>query len=124
MTSLQHSGYRIHREVFDTDEIAHLRSEADRVATEAGSACVRHLNARSYVFQDLSISKKNLRSNLIMRIFAPSAPFSSIKPLLKTGLSHGTRVWPSAQSKKYPPRDTALGVTKTESPTYSLRSHC
>ena len=58
MTSLQHSGYRIHREVFDTDEIEHLRSEADRVATEAGSACVRHLNARSYVFQDLSISKK------------------------------------------------------------------
>lgn len=58
MTSFTHAGFRIHREVFDSDEILHLRCEADRVAAEADSVCVRHLNDLSPAFRKLSISKK------------------------------------------------------------------
>jgi hypothetical protein len=56
MTVLSQSGFQIERGVFSADEIGELRSEADRVAKEAGSVCVRHLNARSGLFTRLSCS--------------------------------------------------------------------
>jgi len=58
MNSLAQNGYQIHRGVFGDDEIELLRREADRVASEAGTACVRHLSDRSIVFRDLSLKAK------------------------------------------------------------------
>lgn len=58
MTSLANHGYEIHREIFTSDEIVFLKNEADRVATEIGSVCVRHLRDRSIIFRELSISEK------------------------------------------------------------------
>lgn len=75
MKHLIQDGFEIHRGVFSIDEIEALRKEADRVATEAGSACVRNLNARSEVFRELSDSPK------LREIFA-SAPFSTVRSLL------------------------------------------
>lgn len=57
------------------DEIEALRTEADRVAAEAGSACVRNLNARSDVFRELSRSPK-------LREILPKAAFSTVRSLL------------------------------------------
>lgn len=56
MTVLSQSGYQIVRGVFSADEIGEFRAEADRVAREAGSVCVRHLNGRSELFTRLSCS--------------------------------------------------------------------
>lgn len=56
MTVLSQSGYQIVRGVFSANEIHEFRAEVDRVATEAGSVCVRHLNARSDLFTRLSLS--------------------------------------------------------------------
>jgi hypothetical protein len=52
------SGFHIVRKVFSADEIGELRAEADRVASEAGSVCVRHLNGRSELFTRLSFSDR------------------------------------------------------------------
>lgn len=56
MVLLSQSGFQIVRKVFSADEIGELRAEADRVASEAGSVCVRHLNGRSDLFTRLSCS--------------------------------------------------------------------
>lgn len=58
MTSLKQHGYSIHRGLFGNDEIELLRREADGVAIEAGSACVRHLRDRSDIFRKLSLKAK------------------------------------------------------------------
>lgn len=58
MNSLPQDGFEIHRGVLSASEIEILRREADRVATEVGSACVRNLNSRSGMFRELSVSKK------------------------------------------------------------------
>jgi len=58
MTLFSQSGYQIVRGVFSADEIGEFRAEADRVANEAGSVCVRHLNARSDLFTRLSFSDR------------------------------------------------------------------
>lgn len=58
MTSLIEQGYQIHRGVFGDDEIELLRQQADRIASEAGTACVRHLRDRSCVFRELSLKAK------------------------------------------------------------------
>ncbi len=68
-------GVEIHRGVLSLEEIEALREEADRVATEAGSACVRNLNARSELFRELSNSTK------LKEIF-PGAQLSMVRSLL------------------------------------------
>jgi ectoine hydroxylase-related dioxygenase (phytanoyl-CoA dioxygenase family) len=60
MTPLNQHGFDIHRGVFAEEEIHMLREEADRVATAAGSACVRHLRDRSGMFRDLARSPEIL----------------------------------------------------------------
>lgn len=56
--SLTHHGYQIHRGIFGNEEIEYLRREADRIASQAGSACVRRLNDLSAAFRELSVSGK------------------------------------------------------------------
>jgi hypothetical protein len=75
MTSLIQDGFEIHRSVFSVAEIEALREEADRIAAEAGSACVRNLNARSEVFREISNSSK-------MREIFPQTAFSTVRSLL------------------------------------------
>lgn len=70
MTSLVHQGYEIHRAIFTSDEINLLRKEADRVASEASSACVRNLRNRSALFHELSVSPK-IRSLLLTTELRP-----------------------------------------------------
>lgn len=60
MDSLIQRGFQIHPAVFAEEEIHALRREADRVAAEAGSACVRHLRERSGIFRDLARSPEIL----------------------------------------------------------------
>jgi hypothetical protein len=55
--SLATDGYEIHRALLTDAEVAELRREADIVADAAGSACVRHLRARSMRFDSLSASE-------------------------------------------------------------------
>lgn len=52
---LEEDGYKIIRSVFGEDEILEMRSEADRIAKDAGTACVRHLRAQSNLFRDLAL---------------------------------------------------------------------
>lgn len=60
MRSLARKGFQLHPGVFADDEIHLLRQEADRVASEAGSVCVRHLRGHSGIFRDLARSSKIL----------------------------------------------------------------
>lgn len=75
MRSLSQDGFEIHRGVFSVDEIGAMQEEADRVATEAGSACVRNLNARSELLRELSNSPK-------LREIFPSVLLSTVRSLL------------------------------------------
>lgn len=75
MKSLTQDGFEIHRGVFCAEEVEALRQEADRVASEAGSACVRNLNSRSELFRNLSNSTK-------LREIFPNAQFSMVRSLL------------------------------------------
>jgi ectoine hydroxylase-related dioxygenase (phytanoyl-CoA dioxygenase family) len=58
MNSLIRYGFQMHPGVFAEDEIHLLREEADRVAADAGSACVRRLCERSDMFRDLARSSE------------------------------------------------------------------
>ncbi|MEM7383867.1 MAG: phytanoyl-CoA dioxygenase family protein [Verrucomicrobiota bacterium] len=49
--ALRNEGFSIRRNVVDPGLLEELRKEADRVATEAESVCVRHLRSRSPVFR-------------------------------------------------------------------------
>ncbi len=49
-------GFLIHQGVLGSRIIAELAEEADRVAKEAGSACVRHLRSRSECFLNFATS--------------------------------------------------------------------
>lgn len=60
MNSLARQGFQIHPGVFGAEEIRQLREEADRVASVAGSACVRHLRDRSGLLRDLARSPRIL----------------------------------------------------------------
>ena len=60
MNSLIRHGFQMHPGVFAEDEILALRHEADRVAADAGSACVRHLRDHSGMFRELARSSKIL----------------------------------------------------------------
>ena len=53
-------GYSIQLEVLRGEEVAAFAEEADRVAKEAGSACVRHLRERSELFRKFAKSDKLL----------------------------------------------------------------
>ncbi len=53
-------GYEIHRKVICHDRLEILRQEADRVADQAGKACVRHLRSHSTLFDSLSTSEELL----------------------------------------------------------------
>jgi len=59
-TNVKTDGYEIHRSILSPSEIKHLRLEADRVAIQAGKACVRHLREASNLFDTLSMSDKLL----------------------------------------------------------------
>lgn len=48
------AGFAIERNVFPPEEIEELRAEADRVASEAASTCVRHIRNRSPIFARLA----------------------------------------------------------------------
>jgi len=60
MANIKSDGYEIHQSIVDQDELAYLRLEADRAASEAGKACVRHLRSSSDIFDSLSTSEKLL----------------------------------------------------------------
>ena len=53
---LSEFGYQIYRSVCDSSELASLRLEADSVARDAGTVCVRHLRKRSEIFRSLACS--------------------------------------------------------------------
>jgi len=53
---LERDGFSIRRSVVGPSAIAALRAEADRVASVAGSACVRRIRERSPVFSALALS--------------------------------------------------------------------
>lgn len=55
---IRQDGFEICRGVFTAEEIASLRTEADRISREAGSACVRNPRSRSAMFAALSESPK------------------------------------------------------------------
>ena len=59
-SNIKTHGYEIHRSIANSYELAQLRLEADRVASQAGKACVRHLRAISSIFNTLSTSEKIL----------------------------------------------------------------
>jgi len=52
------AGYAIHPAVIGEPELEGLRSEAERVAALAGSACVRHLRSRSALFAGLAMDDR------------------------------------------------------------------
>jgi ectoine hydroxylase-related dioxygenase (phytanoyl-CoA dioxygenase family) len=54
--SLLSYGYSIHKSVVPEIDLELLRAEADRLANEAGSSCVRHLRSRSEIFHRLAFS--------------------------------------------------------------------
>lgn len=56
-SSLNSDGYSIRRAVVGEDQLTLFREEADRVAGEAGSSCVRHLRRRSELFDELAHSE-------------------------------------------------------------------
>lgn len=125
MRSFTQDGFEIHRGVFSADEIGTLREEADRVATEAGSACVRNLNARSEVFRKLSNSSK-------LREIFPRAPLSAVRSLLfdKTPQENWPVAWHQdltiATSSEIPcegygPWTVKDGVTHAHAPTELLQ---
>lgn len=58
MNHLSQHGFEIQPGVFPAHEIHLLRIEADRVASMAGSACVRHLCDHSGVFRNLAVSSE------------------------------------------------------------------
>ncbi|MGJ8641093.1 MAG: phytanoyl-CoA dioxygenase family protein [Opitutaceae bacterium] len=58
MNYLQTEGFELIRGVFSHDEVYRMRKEADRVATVAGAACVRHLRDKSKEFDQLAVSER------------------------------------------------------------------
>jgi hypothetical protein len=70
---LERHGFAIRRSVVGPSVIAALRAEADRVASTAGSACVRRLRERSPIFAVLALSP-----NLAGLIPPSSQPVRSI----------------------------------------------
>ncbi|MEO1087014.1 MAG: phytanoyl-CoA dioxygenase family protein, partial [Acidobacteriota bacterium] len=52
--TIEVDGAEIHRRVFDRVELEALRQEADRVARRSESVCVRHLQQRSEIFDQLA----------------------------------------------------------------------
>lgn len=70
------NGYAIVRNVFSQAEVARFREEADRVAAEAGTACVRHLRSKSTLFDALARSRQLL--DLIPQPAHPVTPVRSI----------------------------------------------
>ncbi len=69
MTLLQSEGFEIISAVFSGDEIEALRIEVDRIANEAGEACVRHLRSKSEMLDKLANSAKLL--DLLPTGYAP-----------------------------------------------------
>jgi ectoine hydroxylase-related dioxygenase (phytanoyl-CoA dioxygenase family) len=57
---LDRDGFAVRRAVFAPAGIVRLRAEADRVASVAGSACVRRLRDRSLIFSALALSPELL----------------------------------------------------------------
>ena len=51
----------MHADTRSTEELEALRAEADMLAEEAGTACVRHIRRRSRIFSDLAVSDELLR---------------------------------------------------------------
>ena len=58
MAEFQSQGFELIRAVFTESELESMRSEADRVAKEAGSICVRHLREKSERFDLLACSER------------------------------------------------------------------
>jgi len=69
MRTLPESGYEVVHGVFSVEEIGRYCVEEDRVASVAGSVCVRHLRARSDLFKALSFSERLF--NLLPETFIP-----------------------------------------------------
>lgn len=58
MELLEKDGFVILRNVFSEDELSSLREDADRIATEAGSACVRNIRDKSSLVDSLALTLK------------------------------------------------------------------
>ncbi|MCE2959810.1 MAG: phytanoyl-CoA dioxygenase family protein [Akkermansiaceae bacterium] len=125
MKCLTQDGFEIHRSVFSAVEIEALREEADRVAGEAGSACVRNLNARSELFRELSNSPK-------LREIFPKALYLTVRSLLfdKTPQENWPVAWhqdltiatkAEISCEGYGPWSVKDGVTHAHAPTGLLQ---
>lgn len=58
MNHFQTQGFEIIREVFTKNEVETMRREADRLAENEGSACVRHIRRKSREFDRLARSER------------------------------------------------------------------
>ncbi len=56
MSSLSTLGYEIIQNPFSLSQIEKLRSEADRIASQSNSACVRHIRAKSSLFHEFALA--------------------------------------------------------------------
>lgn len=123
--SLSQDGFEIHRGVFSADEIERLRAEADQVASETGSACVRNLSSRSAIFRELAHSSK-LRETL------GDATLLSVRSLLfdKTPEENWPVAWhqdltiatkAEVSCEDYGPWSVKDGVPHTHAPTVLLQ---
>ena len=56
--NFERDGFALHRKVFSTAELEGLRSEAQRVTSQAKSVCVRLLEEHSEVFSQLSVDSR------------------------------------------------------------------
>ncbi len=61
VAALSRDGFDLHRGIFDEAALGALRLDADRIAREAGTACVRNLNQRSDLFSRVSRDQSLLR---------------------------------------------------------------
>ena len=59
MRLFEKDGFTILRNIFSEDELFPLREEANRLAKEAGSACVRNIRAKSSLFDSLALALKS-----------------------------------------------------------------
>ncbi len=73
-SSLGRDGFESHRCALPEIELTKLRGEADRVASESGNSCVRHLRKRSAFFDALAFSDS-------LRNFLPDA-FQPVRSIL------------------------------------------
>ena len=82
LSSFHSQGFQIVRNVFSETELLELRAEADRISTEAESACVRNVVPKSKMFQELAVDQRIAallpeNTNLVRSILFDKTPASN-----------------------------------------------